>query len=71
MEPLDLAGGGAASGLGQQVLNAVFAAAPVQQHLHRRMGEPAGEAGTLLSTALLHAEYVGLFPPQQSRRLTR
>jgi len=70
VEPLDLAGGGAASGLGQQVLNAVFAADPVQQHLHRRMGEPAGEAGTLLSTAL-HAEYVGLFPTQQSRRLTR
>ena len=43
VEPLDLPGGGGRAGLGQQMLDAVLATHPVEEHLDRLGGVAAGE----------------------------
>src|SRR6201985_3343835 len=43
MKPLNLARGGRRSGLSQQMLDPVFAADPIKEHLDDRVVEPAGE----------------------------
>jgi hypothetical protein len=53
MEPLDLAGGGGMSGSGQQMLDAVLAADPVEQHLGVLEPEPAGEHLAVIGEDLL------------------
>ena len=53
MEPLDLAGRGRRPGRGEQVLDAVLPTDPVEQHLHRRVVEPAGEHLAVVGQDLL------------------
>jgi hypothetical protein len=43
VETLDLARSGRAARLGQQMLDALLAADRIEEHLHRRMVETAGE----------------------------
>ena len=53
MEPLDLAGGGRVTGLGEQVLDPVLSADRVEQDLDRWMVEPAGEDFAVVGQDLL------------------
>ena len=68
VEPLDLPGRGRRPGLGQQVLDAVLPADPVEEHLHRRPVEPAGEHLAVVGQDLLRAPRRSASPPPAPHR---
>jgi hypothetical protein len=55
VKPLNLAGGGRASRLGQQAVDAVLAADRIKEHLHSGMVEPAGEHLAVIGQDLLES----------------
>ncbi len=63
METLDLAGRGRRTGLGQAVRDPVLPADPIEQHLNRRLVEPAGE-----HLAVVGQDLAGDTPPAHRQR---
>ena len=69
VEPFDLARRGRGPRLGQQMLDAVLPADPVEQHLHRRVAEPAGEHLAVIGQDLLaapHEPAIAALSPSQT-----